>query len=758
VLRRLVYLVLLVCALTKVEAQTFLTFVDAGDNKPLGSVAVYFKCAQSKCDFNTGLFYSDENGKVILPVNHDFSVEARLVGYATQKFQANANKNKLIALTPNNSDLNEVVITGQYEATSSQQSVQKIRTIDSKRIMAQGAVNLRDLLSNELNVRISQDNMLGSSLSLQGISGQNIKILINGVPLIGRMNGNIDLNQINLNNIERIEIIEGPMSVAYGTDALGGVVNLITKRKKSTEFGAGIYSESTGQFNANTNVSLANEKHRLNISAGRNFFRGYTSDAFYQSNIKPYIQNDIYTPTYKRKQQWLPKTQWFTDAAYTYSTKNADITYQTSYFNEFLINKGVPVITNYSAYALDDYFRTKRFNNCIFIDYKFKNKANLNLINSASLFSRDKNTYRKDLVSLAQTEVPNTEDQSHITFMAYNFRGTYSTQQHKNVNYQIGYDINYESSSGDRLKTGAQITDAATFLSTDCKPNARFHIRPSLRTSINSRYASPLIPAINIRYAINSSTTMRASYGKGFRAPSLKELDLYFFDFNHAIQGNSELKAEKSDNINLIMTYRSVTPKIVFMIEPSIFFNQINNMISLTVVNPNATPPLYTYLNIDKYKTQGISLQSELKIQHISINAGVNYTGRYNLYYSQNTSLDEFLYSPEFRTNINYTFKKPKILLSAFYKYTGTMPGFTSDAANKIIQTQISDYNTLDITAGITLFNSLVLQSGVKNIFNVTNINSTASGGVHGSGGSLPVFWGRSVFASVTYNFKPENK
>ncbi len=53
------------------------------------------------------------------------------------------------------------------------------------------------MLTNELNVRLSQDNVLGSSLSIQGISGQNIKILVDGVPVIGRLDGNIDLNQIN---------------------------------------------------------------------------------------------------------------------------------------------------------------------------------------------------------------------------------------------------------------------------------------------------------------------------------------------------------------------------------------------------------------------------------------------------------------------------------------------------------------------------------------------------------------------------------
>ena len=61
---------------------------------------------------------------------------------------------------------------------------------------------------------------------------ENVKIMVDGIPIIGRLDGNIDLGQINLDNIERVEIIEGPMSVSYGSDALGGVINLITKKSQ----------------------------------------------------------------------------------------------------------------------------------------------------------------------------------------------------------------------------------------------------------------------------------------------------------------------------------------------------------------------------------------------------------------------------------------------------------------------------------------------------------------------------------------------
>ena len=100
-------------------------------------------------------------------------------------------------------NLDELIVTGQYEETSLNKSVYKVKIIDSKRIQSQGAFNLQQVLSNELNVRIIQDPMLGSSIKLQGVGGNNIKILIDGVPVTGRESGNIDLTQIDMNNVER---------------------------------------------------------------------------------------------------------------------------------------------------------------------------------------------------------------------------------------------------------------------------------------------------------------------------------------------------------------------------------------------------------------------------------------------------------------------------------------------------------------------------------------------------------------------------
>src|SRR5690606_31303934 len=103
-----------------------------------------------------------------------------------------------------------------------------------------------------------------------------IKILMDGVPIGGREGGNIDLSQFNVYNIERIEIIQGPMSIMYGSDALGGVINLISKNtKKKIGLSGEAYYESVGKYNFNLTATKTFGKHSLSIGGGRNYFDGY---------------------------------------------------------------------------------------------------------------------------------------------------------------------------------------------------------------------------------------------------------------------------------------------------------------------------------------------------------------------------------------------------------------------------------------------------------------------------------------------------
>ena len=146
--------------------------------------------------------------------------------------------------------LDELVVTGQYRPQSLKNSVYKVNVIKSQRILISGATNIQQVLFNQLGLSFSNDNTLGTSdIQIMGMSGRNVKILLDGVPLVDRGDTRESLNQVDLNTIDRIEMVEGPMSVSYGSDALAGVVNLISKRPEKSRFSifAKVQEETAGK-------------------------------------------------------------------------------------------------------------------------------------------------------------------------------------------------------------------------------------------------------------------------------------------------------------------------------------------------------------------------------------------------------------------------------------------------------------------------------------------------------------------------------
>ncbi len=145
--------------------------------------------------------------------------------------------------------LEEIVITGQYKAQSLKKSVYQVRVINNSQIQMSGATNIQQVLNTQLGFRFSNDNTLGiSDVQLNGMGGNNVKILVDGIPMIDRYDERVSLSQIDVNTIDRIEIVEGPMSVSYGTDAMAGVINIITKKpmKNTLSTTASVQEETAG--------------------------------------------------------------------------------------------------------------------------------------------------------------------------------------------------------------------------------------------------------------------------------------------------------------------------------------------------------------------------------------------------------------------------------------------------------------------------------------------------------------------------------
>jgi len=644
--------------------------------------------------------------------------------------------------------LSEVVVTGQYKPQSVKNSVYQVRVITARQIKMAAPAKLQDVLSTQLNIRFSQDNATGgSNINMLGLSGQNVKILVDGVPMFGRqgISNEININQIDVNSIERIEIIEGPMSVIYGADALAGVINIITKKRTSLPYSisAGVQEESAGkeyglkQGSHNQFISLRATKNHWYAGAGfnHNMFNGWKDTAT------------------GRELSWHKKQQISGNAFLGYQTPKLNVYYRLDGLHETITNPANLPLGGEPA--LDQDYISNRLMHQFQATYSFQPKLILNSSFSYTHYTREVYStlyYPNGDVRLATA--PGL--QSFSTLNGYTARASVVYQPIKKITFQPGIDINIESGDGERIKAGNhQINDYAFFLTSEIAPVKWINIKPGVRFIHNSVYkASPVIPSLNIKAAPTDKLTVRLAYARGFRSPSMRELYFDFFDASHSITGNPNLEAELSNSITASVDYLFINkPDVSWKSSLNGFYNDVTNMIDYASI-PGST--VITYMNVDKYKTRGFTLINELTYHQLKINIGAGYTARFNQYSESDSTVPSFRWSPEINSNISYNFKKAGLSINLFYKYTGKLPSYlesVSGGGHGVAVAETGDYHWADISISKKLFNVLRLHAGIRNLFNVKSVESESNDGTTVVKTYLPLATGRGFFAGLTFDF-----
>jgi outer membrane receptor for ferrienterochelin and colicins len=660
------------------------------------------------------------------------------IGYETILDTLTSSTVKTYSMKSTSTQLNAVSITADYTQAKAKQSVHDIKIIDKKTIEQKGANNLRELLMTELSSSISQDNILGTGISQQGLSGENIKILIDGVPVIGRLNGNIDLSQINLNNVERVEIIEGPLSVLYGSNALGGVVNIITKQNQNETIQGSInsYYEHIGQYNIDASIGAKYKNNIIQVNGGRYFFDGFSA------------------PDTTRFKQWKPKEQYFADASYLYNSTKFIYRLKGEYYDELITDRGTPRAP-YGINAFDNTYRTNRYNISSDALFKFKKDKSLQIKGAYNYFKRQSNNYFKDLTNL-ESVMTSADNQDTSIFTNIMARGIYSFYaKDKKLTYQMGIDINYETGKGRRIFNNNQnIGDYAYFASMEYKPTSNLIFKPAVRLAYNSKYRAPIVPSLNIKYKPLANLTFRASYARGFRAPSLKELYFFFVDINHNIRGNADLKAETSHNFQFSYDYvKQVKKDHVLNLEGTVYYNDVKNMIRLA----SQTGTLFTYVNIANNKTTGANVELSYTYKNLRLKGGFQVNAMYSDF-GNGVKTNGFETTPVATFDASYTWKKTGLNFAVFYKYTGKQPGVFVSSTDELKTFYFRSYHLLDMSISRNLYKDVIrLTIGGKNLCNVRNITATGDfiqNGTHSSAtNSQPVGWGASFYTALHINF-----
>ena len=658
----------------------------------------------------------------------------------------------VIVVAEENLTLNEVVVTGQFRPQSLQNSVYKVRTINSQMIKQSGATEVRQLLEQQLGVSFRNDHMTGEAdIQLMGMSGQNVKVLLDGLPLIDRGSRRQSLSQVDLNLIERIEIVEGPMSVQYGTDALAGVINLISKKGSRSNEGFSMtgrileetagteYSPITGEGVHNLHLGIG-YVHRTGIHGNANFtrneFGGWQGNAI------------------GRGRQWRPRNQLMGGTTVGFRNDGIDIWYRLNYLDETIYGPGNPNPLTNLATDLD--FLTTRFTHQL--QGRWVNPG-MGLVLSGMVSYQDLKrrtlTTTYNLTTGDRRLTMGAGDQDVSLFDNLFTRVTASKRFHNNISILAGLEHRHDHGSGDRIQGSPTITDVSAFVSAEWILGS-FNIRPGLRFSHNSVYqAPPVIPSINTLLKINYWIDFRASYAKGFRAPALRELYFWFFNANHSIKGNTNLRAEHSDSFLGSLTFNpEISNRFRISASFSGFYNSFNDMIAIGVYAND--PSINTFINILRHKTTGGSFEARVNAERWQAGFGMAHIGRYNRF-SEDFDVVEFHWSPEFNANLIYNFERINTSFLVTYKFTGRrpFPEIVMIDGNQTIRTaHIGGFHQADFTVTKTLHRFANLQVGARNLFNVISVHNSAlaGGGGHGTTGAMSVGYGRSWFAGLIFN------
>ena len=134
--------------------------------------------------------------------------------------------------------LNEVVVTATRAERKLGNVAVPVTIISQKQIQQAGTLRLRDILQETTGLFITSG--FGAGVQMQGLSADYTMILIDGEPLVGRTAGVLDINRIAVGNIKKIEIVKGPSSSLYGSEAMAGVINIITDHSRKKQLSAGL--------------------------------------------------------------------------------------------------------------------------------------------------------------------------------------------------------------------------------------------------------------------------------------------------------------------------------------------------------------------------------------------------------------------------------------------------------------------------------------------------------------------------------------
>jgi outer membrane receptor for ferrienterochelin and colicins len=497
---------------------------------------------------------------------------------------------------------NDIVVTSTRTEQEVKEIPSAVQVITQEDIQKQGANTLADILRTATSIDISSGGMVGKNVSIRGLDTRHTLILIDGQRLTSETSmqtANVyELQRIRLDNVERIEIVRGPVSSLYGSDALGGVINIITKKPGNKEFSISWQPGRYGNNKAGVNDMV------FKYDAGKQgdfawvLTGAYSdSDAIDKSNTSTSNQFGV------RKSLGLHGTYDLGE--------NKQLHFNADTLKEDLQARQVTAGVKYK-----DWYDNSR------------NKFGLGLTGKTKSSDYELRTYftQYDKDTVTRKEDGSLQDFDVTNKKTWVVEGKISTQINDSHLLTTGGEFRNEKYEGTRISTGrnpftqiregvtrtgseAEIDYKALYVQDEWVVNDRLLVIPSLRYDDSNKFVSNTSPKLGVTYKMNQHFRFKANAGTGFKSPSMDELYMKMTHYNVTVLGNENLQPEKSKSYEVAIEGE----KGANFGKVSYFANKVTNLIDTvtTIEFTGGKPSIKAqYVNKAKADINGIELEA----------------------------------------------------------------------------------------------------------------------------------------------------
>ena len=703
--------------------------LDKENKDPIPYANICFEEIKTQAKFHA---VTTVNGIVKNPVQNQSVIAISFVGYKTIIDTIKQNESKEYLMELDLFNLEEITVTGTRTPHTLKNAPILTQMVTRKEIERIDAITITDILETEVPGLEVGRHGYGQSISVQGLEPQYTLFLIDGERMAGETGGNIDYSRINAANIEKIEILRGASSALYGSNAMGGVINIITKKPNNKlEFSANLRYAQTNQDNYDDNNYYEDYEKKFyknqdwpNLNG--NLSIGFRKNSFYSNTFLNFKSLDGY--------------QLEDREGLKYHYINAD----TTIVNE----KGTSSINGMMDYTLTQKFGYddgKKWAFEIRGNYYKHEEFPINVSN----WTHD--LYKNYTVGGFAKYNINKNQKVHFTYNTdiYDKYDVYERRSDSAaLNYRNGFHnakLNYTVNIGTKhnlfigieslfetLETDMFISDASKLISKSANDEVivlqdeyqltnKIQTILGLRTGYHSTFNFHTSPSVTIKYDLKP-VKLRVNYARGYRSPTLKEL---YMNWSHLgmfqIVGSTNLEPETNNYFAFSTDYLNTKRKLNTTLIAS--YNQIENKIDGIWTDEDTVE----YINFDKIKIANIEALVKWRLHNFfNIKGGYVYTKQFKddevvalsevSPHAITTQL-EFLYSRGvYRISAN---------LSGKYYSKKNVEGQNDDEDSPLYEQtyeiRYPSYSMWNLTINQQLGKHVTVNLGVKNLFDYTS-------------------------------------